>query len=87
MTVQEIWKPFTMIDSAAIEEIFSLNPGTEELIPTDGGRFDVCIKDRLKTPVYWKDEQNEKMEIRRCSWFYKSNADGRWIPYDGETHG
>jgi hypothetical protein len=25
------------------------------------------------------------MDIRRCSWFYKSNLDGRWIPFDGET--
>ena len=74
-----------MIDSVAIEEVFQLNPYTEELIPTDGGRFDVSIIDRTKVAVFWKDDLNETMEIRRCSWFYKSNADGRWIPYDGES--
>jgi hypothetical protein len=30
VTVQEVWKPFTMIDSVAIEEIFNLNMNTEE---------------------------------------------------------
>ena len=52
-------------------------------IPTDGGRYDVSIKDRTKTTVYWKDDHNDTMEIRRCSWFYKSNVDGRWSPFEG----
>ena len=34
---------------------------------------------RTKRPVYWTEQ--EETPIRRCSWFYKSNVDGRWSPY------
>ena len=35
---QEQWKPFTMIDSVAIEDVYETNPQATEPIPTDGGR-------------------------------------------------
>ncbi len=81
--VKETWKPFTMVDSMNIEAVFGTNPESDELIPTDGGRFDVNIKERTKASVYWNEE--ESLPIRRCSWFYKSNSDGRWNPYDEST--
>ena len=40
------WKPFSMIDSVAIEDIFTMNPMASELVPTDGGRYDVSIPHR-----------------------------------------
>ena len=77
----EIWKPFSMIDSVAIEDAHSISTHTD-LIPTDGGRYDVDIKGRTKTPVYWTEA--ETTPVRRCSWFYNSNVDNRWVPYDEE---
>ena len=79
---QEVWKPFSMIDSVAIEDAFvsEHHKSDAELIPTDGGRYDVNIGERVKTAVYWPEA--EPTPIRRCSWFYHSNVDGRWIPYE-----
>ena len=77
-----VWKPFTMIDSVAIEDAYTSgqNSATSDLIPTDGGRYDVNIFSRTKEAVYWSEK--EPTQIRRCSWFYQSNVDGRWVPYD-----
>ncbi len=49
----------------------------------EGGRYDVCLPERTMSAVYWRE--GRPTEIRRCSWFYKSNTDGRWTPYDEET--
>ena len=62
------WKPFTMVDSCAIEDAFGANPSAGDLIPTDGGRYDVNIPERTKTAVFW---QEEALPIRRCSWFFR----------------
>lgn len=62
------WKPFTMIDSGAIEDKFTTNPEDQEPVPTDGGRYDVSIADRTKKAVYWPEEA---LPIRRCSWFFR----------------
>ena len=70
-TKREIWKPFKMVDSTAIENAFLTNSDSVNLVATDGGRYDVCITDRVKTAVYWNEEP---LPIRRCSWFYKSNS-------------
>ena len=78
---QEQWKPFTMIDSVAMEDVFKVDENAKEPIPTDGGRYDAHISERKKFPVFWKEEP---LPIRRCSWFYKSNLDGRWSPYSEE---
>lgn len=48
-----------------------------QTITTDGGRFDVDIPTRTRSPVYWTGESNQ---VRRCSWFYK--VDSRFIPYE-----
>ena len=65
-----------MIDSVAIEDAFE-GDGSADLVPTDGGRFDVCIKERTKSAVFWKEDA--PCPIRRCSWFYQSNVDGRCV--------
>lgn len=62
---QEQWKPFTMIDSVAIESIYKVNANANEPIPVDGGRYDAFINDRLKRPVFWNEDP---LEIRRSSW-------------------
>lgn len=46
---------------------------------TDGGRFDVNILRRQRTPVYWTGPATE---VRRCSWFHKGSTDGRFVPYE-----
>lgn len=73
------WKPFSVIDSLALEEASNqsdLTPDT--LVPTDGGRYDVNILCRKKFPVYWNEQPSE---VRRCSWFYKSLTEGKLVPY------
>lgn len=51
----------------------------DKVIATDGGRYDINILRRERTPVYWKGAPSE---VRRCSWFYKNNGDRRYVPYE-----
>uniref|UniRef100_A0A182F8C0 Uncharacterized protein n=1 Tax=Anopheles albimanus TaxID=7167 RepID=A0A182F8C0_ANOAL len=85
-----IWSPFTMADSMALEDGLTLEASRSDaqkessgpvIVHTDGGRYDVSIRDRTRTPVYWKGTANE---VRRCSWFYK-NVDSRFVPYEEEV--
>uniref|UniRef100_A0A2M4B8Q0 Putative phosphatidic acid-preferring phospholipase a1 n=1 Tax=Anopheles marajoara TaxID=58244 RepID=A0A2M4B8Q0_9DIPT len=85
-----IWSPFTMADSMALEDGLTLETSRPDaqkessgpvIVHTDGGRYDVSIRDRTRTPVYWKGTANE---VRRCSWFYK-NVDSRFVPYEEEV--
>ena len=48
------------------------------IIPTDGGRYDVNLSKRVRTAVYWEEERTE---VRRCSWFYKKEGDNKYVPY------
>ena len=61
------WVPFTRIDSSRIEDSY-INK-TSEIITTDGGRFDVDIKQRVRYPIYWN---GANAEVRRGTWFYRS---------------
>lgn len=70
------WTPFSFLDSAALEEALESHDANRRTITTGGGRFDVDIPARTRTPVYWKGEANE---VRR-SWFYKDVS--RYIPYE-----
>ncbi|XP_012268843.2 SEC23-interacting protein-like isoform X1 [Athalia rosae] len=75
-----LWLPFSMQDSLNLEEVHNSNEITPETkVPTDGGRYDVDILGRLRTPVYWTGKPNE---VRRCSWFYKGPAESRYVPYE-----
>ncbi|KAF7666885.1 hypothetical protein LDENG_00089870 [Lucifuga dentata] len=80
---KRVWLPFSIIDSIQLEETYnSVQPDPENVIVrTDGGRYDVQLYDRLRTPVYWEEEPTE---IRRCTWFYKGDSDSRFIPYSEE---
>lgn len=49
----------------------------QDIVITDGGRFDVNISERKRKAVFWNAETNE---VRRCSWFYKG-VDSRFVPY------
>ncbi|XP_052868095.1 proline-rich protein 36 [Anopheles cruzii] len=84
-----LWSPFTMADSLALEDAWKVEMArgaatADDPLPpavivhTDGGRWDVSIRDRTRTPVYWNGAANE---VRRCSWFYK-NLDSRFVPYE-----
>lgn len=74
-----IWRGFSVQDSKALEDAFhspDLNENT--LVATDGGRYDVNVVGRIRTPVYWNDKPTN---VRRCSWFYKGTTDARYVPY------
>lgn len=75
------WHPFSMCDSLAIDEAISRG---NEIVVTDGGRFEVNINDKRRSPVYWMSGSNP---IRRCSWFYKNPNDNEnnLIPFDEAT--
>ncbi|XP_044740979.1 phospholipase DDHD2 [Chrysoperla carnea] len=73
------WDAFSKKDSHNIELAYLKKDGSStHIIQTNGGRYDVNIKERTRTSVYWKEAVSE---VRRCSWFYKGNIDGRFIPY------
>lgn len=42
-----------MADSLSLDEADQKNNPENLIIPTDGGRFDVNIRERKKAPVYW----------------------------------
>jgi hypothetical protein len=71
------WTPFTFGDSMALEDAYESHCEKRQVVSTDGGRFDVDIPARTRTPVYWTGDTNE---VRRCSWFYK--VDSRFVPYE-----
>lgn len=75
-----IWKPFTVEDSISIDATMERGE-TEAPVSVEGSRYDAYISRRVKSSVYWSSED---MEIRRCSWFYKVSAEGRWVPYTEE---
>ncbi|XP_026835119.1 uncharacterized protein LOC6542851 isoform X2 [Drosophila erecta] len=75
-----IWTPFSHYDSALLETSLSLDDSTL-IIPVEGGRYDVNIKERTKIPVYW---EGKAIEVRRCSWFYKG-VDSKYVPYTEDT--
>ncbi|XP_017132370.1 nascent polypeptide-associated complex subunit alpha, muscle-specific form isoform X2 [Drosophila elegans] len=75
-----IWTPFSHYDSALLETGLNMDDSTL-VIPVEGGRYDVNIKERTKTPVYW---EGKAIEVRRCSWFYKG-VDSKYVPYTEDT--
>ncbi|KAJ8684380.1 hypothetical protein QAD02_020172 [Eretmocerus hayati] len=75
-----LWVPFSMHDSLNLEDVHNSNeisPDTK--VATDGGRYDVEVLRRQRSPVYWTGVSNE---VRRCSWFYKGPAESRYTPYE-----
>ena len=75
----EDWRPFSIVDIAAIESVYNSHEDHHHLVPTDGTRYDVDIWKGTRSPVYW---EGPSQDIRRCSWFHRSSKDGLWQPYD-----
>ncbi|TFK08235.1 multidrug resistance protein 3-like [Platysternon megacephalum] len=76
---RERWIPFSRQDSEKLEEAHNTRKDNEQLvIPTEGGRYDVHLKKRLRCAMYWEEEVSE---VRRCTWFYKGDKDNKYIPY------
>ncbi|ALC40157.1 CG8552 [Drosophila busckii] len=73
---KHIWTPFSHYDSALLETSLT-SADSFSVVPVEGGRYDVNIKERTKTPVFW---EGKAIEVRRCSWFYKG-SDSRYVPY------
>jgi len=77
----EVWKPFSVEDSTAID-LANDSGRRSEPIPVDGTRYDAFIDRRVKVPAYWPGRE---LDIRRCSWFHRHDPEGRWVPYDEVT--
>ncbi|KAM6431640.1 triacylglycerol hydrolase DDHD2 isoform 1-T2 [Liasis olivaceus] len=76
---REKWIPFSGQDSEKLEKAYQSSRHCKELIvPTEGGRYDVHLKKRVRYTVYWEEAESE---VRRCTWFYKGDKDNRYIPY------
>ncbi|XP_017486544.1 PREDICTED: SEC23-interacting protein-like [Rhagoletis zephyria] len=73
-----VWTPFSHYDSALLETTLSMGANSPNIVAVEGGRYDVNIKERTKTAVYW---ECAPIEVRRCSWFYKG-TDSKMVPYE-----
>uniref|UniRef100_A0A131XI77 Putative phosphatidic acid-preferring phospholipase a1 n=1 Tax=Hyalomma excavatum TaxID=257692 RepID=A0A131XI77_9ACAR len=75
-----VWMPFSLLDSTNLEEASArLAFGSEVVVTTDGGRYDVDVGARLRRPVYWDETPSQ---VRRCTWFYKLEGQNRFVPYE-----
>ncbi|XP_078588288.1 triacylglycerol hydrolase DDHD2-like isoform X1 [Branchiostoma floridae x Branchiostoma japonicum] len=78
---REVWLPFSLLDSLRLEEAFSTAVQQDPenyVIPTNGGRYDVHLNDRLRYSVFWDEDPSI---VRRCTWFYKGDGDNKFVPY------
>jgi len=55
----------------------------QEIVSTNGNRYDVNLIQRTHVPIYWIDKPNE---VRRSKWFYSSERDSRFIPFDEQMN-
>uniref|UniRef100_A0A8C6R407 Phospholipase DDHD2 n=1 Tax=Nannospalax galili TaxID=1026970 RepID=A0A8C6R407_NANGA len=76
---KEIWIPFNSEDSQQLEEAYGSGKDCNgRVVPTDGGRYDVHLGERMRYAVYWDEVPSE---VRRCTWFYKGDKDNKYVPY------
>lgn len=80
---RDSWQPFSIEDSQRLEDAHSRvgRSGTEEVVATEGRRYDVQLHERKRYAVYWEQKPTE---VRRCSWFYKGSKDVHFSPYTEE---
>lgn len=78
---RNVWIPFSIIDSLKLEEALLREQSSESdiIISTNGGRYDVSLSQRLRHAIYWDELPSP---VRRCTWFYKSDSENRFIPYE-----
>ncbi|EDL32823.1 mCG14509 [Mus musculus] len=76
---KELWIPFNSEDSQQLEDAYGSGKDcNERIVPTDGGRYDVHLGERMRYAVYWDELPSE---VRRCTWFYKGDKDNKYVPY------
>lgn len=76
---KETWIPFNSEDSQQLEEAYGSGKDCNgKVVPTDGGRYDVHLEERMRYAVYWDELASE---VRRCTWFYKGDKDNKYVPY------
>uniref|UniRef100_A0A8D0XX25 DDHD domain containing 2 n=1 Tax=Sus scrofa TaxID=9823 RepID=A0A8D0XX25_PIG len=76
---KETWIPFNSEDSQQLEEAYDNGKDCNgRVVPTDGGRYDVHLGERMRYAVYWDEPASE---VRRCTWFYKGDKDNKYVPY------
>ncbi|XP_011370646.1 triacylglycerol hydrolase DDHD2 isoform X5 [Pteropus medius] len=76
---KETWIPFNSEDSQLLEEAYGSGKDCNgRVVPTDGGRYDVHLGERMRYAVYWDELASE---VRRCTWFYKGDKDNKYVPY------
>ncbi|XP_058381209.1 phospholipase DDHD2 isoform X3 [Diceros bicornis minor] len=76
---KEAWIPFNSEDSQQLEEAYGSGKDCNgRVVPTDGGRYDVHLGERMRYAVYWDELASE---VRRCTWFYKGDKDNKYVPY------
>ncbi|XP_048846286.1 phospholipase DDHD2 isoform X4 [Brienomyrus brachyistius] len=77
---KDSWMPFSREDSQKLEQAYLLSGQGEEevVVPTEGERYDVRLRERRRYAVYWEQAPTE---VRRCTWFYKGDKDSRFLPY------
>ncbi|KAL2761956.1 phospholipase DDHD2 isoform 3 [Daubentonia madagascariensis] len=76
---KETWIPFNSEDSQQLEEAYGSGKDCNgRVVPTDGGRYDVHMGERMRYAVYWDELASE---VRRCTWFYKGDKDNKYVPY------
>lgn len=60
---------------------FIVGASVGHLVSVQGGRYDVNIRQRMQTAIYWQEEASP---VRRCSWFYRPDGENRFTPYEEE---
>uniref|UniRef100_A0ABI7Y6Q2 DDHD domain containing 2 n=1 Tax=Felis catus TaxID=9685 RepID=A0ABI7Y6Q2_FELCA len=76
---KETWIPFNSEDSQQLEDAYGSGKDCNgRVVPTDGGRYDVHLGERMRYAVYWDELASE---VRRCTWFYKGDKDNKYVPY------
>lgn len=75
---------FALVKNISWTSVCGISLGLQEspnntCVLTNGGRSEVNVGQRVKSPVYWNDAP---VPVRRCSWFYKREGDNRYIPYE-----
>jgi len=75
----EVWCPFSYFDSKSLESAFQLK--NENIVRTDGGRYDVDVANMQRMSVYWQEAHSK---VTRCTWFHKSEQSNIYQPYDEE---
>ncbi|KAJ8005690.1 hypothetical protein DPEC_G00120540 [Dallia pectoralis] len=78
---KDVWLPFSRVDSERLELAWTTNLNEELVVAVEGDRYDVRVLERQRYAVYWDQERSE---VRRCTWFFKGDKDTKYIPYPEE---